>query len=141
KEEQARSWAATAACTDRLRDQPPPGDRASDALEPGGEWNGFLEALNGYLNGTSLANTSAADFLAYWDTSENSNWRLPKGYGALLSALARDLDVRTGCGVRQVEWSGKGVRLVSDQGAVESSQAIIAVPTNVLASGAIAFSP
>jgi monoamine oxidase len=141
KEEQARSWAATAAFTDRLRDQPPPSDRAGDALEPGGEWNGFLEALNGYLNGTSLAKASAADFLAYWDSSDNSNWRLPKGYGALLVALARYLDVRTGCAVRQVEWSATGVRLVSDQGAVESSQAIIAVPTNVLASGAIAFPP
>jgi monoamine oxidase len=141
KEEQTWSWAATAAFTDRLRDQPRPSDRASDALEPGGEWNGFLEALNGYLNGTNLANTSAADFLAYWDSSENSNWRLPKGYGALLTALARDLDVRTGCVVRQIDWSAAGVRLVSDKGPLEAKHAIIAVPTNVLASGAIAFSP
>jgi monoamine oxidase len=39
-EEQAGSWAATEAFTDRLRDNPPQSDRASDALEPGGEWNG-----------------------------------------------------------------------------------------------------
>src|SRR5438445_669290 len=116
-------------------------DLASDALEPGGEWNGFLEALNGYLNGTSLAKTSATDFIVYWDSSENSNWRLPKGYGALVSALGQGLDIRTGCLVRQVDWTSTGVRLATDQGTVEAKQSIIAVPTNVLASEAIAFSP
>jgi monoamine oxidase len=141
EDEQAQSWAAMEAFTDRLRANPPPSDRASDALEPGGEWNGFLEALNGYLNGTSLAKTSAADFMAYWDTSENSNWRLLQGYGALVTALGRDLDVRTGCVVRQVEWSAAGVRLTTDQGVVEARRTIIAVPTNVLASGRIAFAP
>jgi monoamine oxidase len=141
QEEQAQSWEAVEAFAERLRSDPPPSDRASDALEPGGEWNGFLDALNGYLNGASLARTSAADFMAYWDSSENSNWRLPKGYGALLAALADGLDIRTGCVVQRVEWSAGGVRLSSDQGVVEAKHAIIAVPTNVLASGAIKFAP
>jgi len=140
-QEQAESWAAMEAFAKRLRENPPASDRASDALEPGGEWNGFLEALNGYLDGTSLRNNSAADFMAYWDTSENSNWRLPKGYGALVGALAKDLDVRTGCAIRQVEWSKSGVRLISQQGVVDAAHAIIAVSTNVLASGEIVFSP
>jgi monoamine oxidase len=141
EEEQAESWRAMEAFTDRLRSDPPPSDRASDALEPGCEWNGFLEALNGYLNGTSLAKTSAADFMAYWDESENSNWRLPGGYGALVAALAKDVEMRTGCAVRQVDWSGAGVRLMHDQGVVEAAHAIVAVPTNVLASGELVFSP
>jgi monoamine oxidase len=141
QEEQAQSWEAIEAFAERLRSDPPPSDRASDALEPGGEWNGFLDALNGYLNGASLAKTSAADFMAYWDSSENSNWRLPKGYGALLAALADGLDIRTRCAVQRVEWSAAGVRLSSDEGAVEAKHAIIAVPTNALASGAITFSP
>jgi monoamine oxidase len=138
--EQAESWAATEAFARRLRSGPL-GDRASEALEPGNEWNSFLEALNGYLNGTSLAKTSGADFIAYWDGSENGNWRLPGGYGALVAALAEGLDVRTGCAVRRVDWSGGGVRLTTDQGAVEAAHAIIAVPTDRLASGEIAFSP
>jgi monoamine oxidase len=129
------------AFTDRLRDHPPPSDRASDALEAGVEWNGFLEAINGYLNGTSLNKTSATDFMAYWDGSDNSNWRLPKGYGALVQALGAGLDVRTGCAVRQVDWSAAGVRLVTDAGTIEAKHAIIAVPTNALASGEIRFMP
>jgi monoamine oxidase len=139
--EQAESWAAMEAFTNRLRDNPPPSDRASDALEPGGEWNGFLEALNGYLDGTSLSNNSAADFMAYWDSSENSNWRLRNGYGALVAALAKDLDVRTGCTVLRLDWSALGARLSTNQGTIEAARAIIAVPTNLLAAGAIVLSP
>ncbi|HZC38801.1 MAG TPA: NAD(P)/FAD-dependent oxidoreductase [Sphingomicrobium sp.] len=139
--EQARSWGAVEAFTDRLRTTPPANDRASDALEPRCEWNGFLQSLNGYLNGTSLENTSAADFMAYWDSSENSNWRLPSGYGGLVEALANGLDVRTGWAVRRVDWSTAGVHLSSDQGVIEAKRAIIAVPTNVLAAGAIVFAP
>ena len=140
KEEQAQSWAAAEAFAERLR-KGPADDRASNALEPGNEWNGFLEALNGYLNGTSLANTSAEDFLAYWDGSDSSNWRLPRGYGALLSTLAEGLDIRTGQAVSRVDWSGATVRLTLSGGIVEACRAILAVPTNVLASGDIQFSP
>jgi monoamine oxidase len=138
--EQAESWAAMEAFASRLR-AGPPGDRASEALEPGSEWNGFLEALNGYLNGTSLAKTSAADFIAYWDSSEKGNWRLPGGYGALVAALAVGLDIRTDCAVQRVEWSVGGVRLVTDHGTLEAKHAVIAVPTDRLASGSIVFSP
>ena len=137
-EEQANSWAAMQAFADRLRSGVPD-DRASGALEPNGEWNGFLEALNGYLNGTSLEKTSAADFIAYWDGSESVNWRLPGGYGALVLLLAGGLDARTNCVVRRVDWAQGAVRLTSDQGVIEARRAIIAVPTNVLASSDIAF--
>jgi monoamine oxidase len=136
----AESWAAMEAFAKRLREGVRD-DRASEALEPGNPWNGFIEALNGYLNGTSLAQTSAADFIAYWDGSDSSNWRLPGGYGALLAALAEGAEVRTGCAVRRIDWSGGGVRLVSDQGQVEAQRAVVAVPTNTLARGDIAFAP
>ena len=138
EEEQTQSWATMDAFAERLR-AGPDGDRASNALEPGNEWNGFLEALNGYLNGTSLGKTSAADFIAYWDGSENSNWRLPYGYGALLSRLADGLSARTGCPVRRILWSKAGVQLVTDEGTIEAHRAIIAIPTDGLASGTIAL--
>lgn len=140
KDEQAQSWAALDAFAQRLREGPPE-DKASNALEPGNPWNGMLEALNGYLNGTRLANTSAEDFIAYWDGSDSSNWRLPVGYGSLVASLAAQLEVRTGCVVRRVDWTGSVVRLTSDAGTIEADRAIIAVPTNVLASGDIQFSP
>jgi monoamine oxidase len=66
---------------------------------------------------------------------------LPGGYGALVTAIAAGLDVRSGCACHSVDWSGAGVRLVTERGAVEAAHAIIAVPTNRLASGEIAFAP
>ena len=141
EEEQAEAWSAMETFTARLR-AGSVGDRAIEALKPGCEWNSFLEALNGYLNGTSLVNTSAEDFIAFWDASENSNWRLPGGYGALVSRLSDGLDILTCCAVRRIEWSGSGVRLtLGNGGSVEASRAIVAVSTNVLASGEIAFAP
>jgi monoamine oxidase len=140
KEERAQSWAAVDAFAQRLRERPAE-DRASNALEPGNEWNGMLEALNGYLNGTSLLNTSAEDFIAYWDASDSTNWRLPSGYGALVTALAAGLDVRTGCAVCRLDWTGSGVRLTCDGGEIEAARAIVAVPTNILVAGDIRFSP
>jgi monoamine oxidase len=140
KQEQAESWAEVAAFADRLRAGPAE-DRASNALEAGNEWNGFLEALNGYLNGTSLKRTSAADFIAFWDASDGSNWRLAKGYGALLAALAVGLQAQTGCAIERVEWSGPGVSLHSKSGGIEARKAIIAIPTEMLASGAVKLVP
>jgi monoamine oxidase len=141
QQEQAESWAATEAFTERLRSDPPSSDRASDALDPDSEWNGFLEALNGYLNGTSLANVSAADFMAYWDASDQSNWRLPRGLGALVSQIGNSIAVRASCAVRRVDWAAATVRLELDAGIIEARKAIVAVPTDVLASGRISFSP
>jgi monoamine oxidase len=140
KAEQAEAWAAMDAFAERLR-AGPADDNAVNALEPGNEWNGFLEALNGYLNGTSLTKTSAADYIAFWDGSEGQNWRLPGGYGGLIFLLAEGLEARTGAVVKRIGWSGGGVRLECDAGAIRARHAIVAIPTEGLAAGAIAFEP
>jgi monoamine oxidase len=140
KTEQAQSWAAVESFAGRLREGQPD-DRASAALEPGNEWNGFIEALNGYLNGTSLAKTSASDFIAYWDAADRNNWRLPGGYGALVLKLVEGLEVHTSCPIRSIDSSGGGVRLTSDDGVIEARHAIVALPTDVLARGDIEFVP
>jgi monoamine oxidase len=141
KAEQAQSRRAMEAFLDRLRDLPPEDDRANDALEANGEWNGSLEAFSGYLNGTGLANVSAQDFLAYWDASGDENWRVPKGLGTLISFLGAGLDIRTGFRVQKVDVSAANVRLIGEAGILETERAIIAVPTSILARGDIAFTP
>lgn len=141
KEEQAQSRAAIAAFAERLRTKPPGSDRSSDALDPNGEWNDSLEALSGFLNGTGLANVSAADFIAYWDASGEENWRVPSGLGSFVERLGSELDVHTCCALRKLELSGSVVRLISDRGAFEAKHAILAVPTSVLSSGEIALPP
>lgn len=141
KREQAQSRAAIEAFIERLDSGPPKSDRASDALDPGCEWNGSLEAMSGFLNGTGLVNVSAADFMAYWDGSGEENWRLASGLGSLIKLLGSGIEVRTGCAVREVDLATTMVRLICDDVTVEAKHAIIAVPTSVLASGAIRFPP
>ena len=140
-EEQAESWAAMEAFEERLLTRPPPSDRAGDALDPGSEWNGFLDALSNYLNGADLSQVSAEDWVAYWEASDMSNWRLPQGYGALVAALAVGIDVRTGCAVREIDWTSQHVRLTAERGTIEARHAIVAVPTSVLSSGKVRFFP
>ena len=139
KEEQAESRAAIQEFTERLTTDPPRSDRASDALVPGSEWNGALEALSNFLNGTGLENVSAADFTAYWDASGDQNWRIPSGLGSFVEQLGDRLDIRMDWPISSLEFTSGGVRLISDRGDVEAKHAIIAVPTSILASGAIAF--
>ena len=139
KEEQAESRAAIEDFTERLTSDPPRSDRARDALVPSSEWNGALEALSNFLNGTGLENVSAADFTAYWDASGDQNWRVPCGLGSFLELVGGGLDTRTDCPVQKIELLANGIRLISDHGSVEAKQAIVAVPTGILASCAIAF--
>jgi monoamine oxidase len=140
-EEQADSWTAMETFEERLLTSPPSSDRASDALDPGGEWNGFLNAISNYLNGADLSHVSAEDWVAYWEASDMDNWRLIQGYGGLVSALAHSFDVRTGCAVREIDWTSEHVRLTTARGTFEARQAVIAVPTSALSSGKIRFFP
>src|SRR5690242_19152232 len=49
-QEQAEAHGAFERLNERITNDPPASDRASDALEPGGKWNAFLDALSGYIN-------------------------------------------------------------------------------------------
>lgn len=117
------------------------GDVAAGALAPNGSWNAFIDALSGYLNGTSLKNMSAEDYAAYWDASSDFNWRLPNGYGELISELARSLPIAYGFAARQIEWDAEHVRVSSERGSVVAKRAIVTVGTAILARGAIRFLP
>ena len=117
--------------------KPQPGDVAAHALPLRGPWNAFIEALSGFLNGTSLRNMSARDYAAYWNASTEHNWRLPSGYGALIECLAAGLAIDCGFAVNQVDWNGGQVQLSSRQGSVTAQRAIITVSTKILVGGGI----
>jgi len=139
KSEQAESRAAIQEFTERLTINPPSTDKASDALTPNAEWNGALEALSNFLNGTGLENVSAADFTAYWNTSGDQNWRIPTGIGSFVELVGGGLDIQRNCAIRKIEFLANSVRLVSDRGNVEARHTIVAVPTSILTSGEIDF--
>lgn len=137
--EQDAAGEAFAAFTERLKRDPPASDRAADALPPDGEWNAFVDALSGYMNGAPLARLSSADYLAYDEAASDANWRVREGYGTLIAALLPEATLRLACPVRRVDITGQRVRLETDRGTIAARAAIITASTAVLASGAIGF--
>lgn len=136
-DQQEAAWSAYAAFEERLRAAPPETDRAADLLEPGGRWNGYLEAMSGYINGASLDQLSIRDYLAYADAETGVNWRVEQGYGALVAAAAADLPVRLNTQVSAIEAGSRHLRVIAASGAIEARAVILTLPTDVLASGSI----
>ena len=69
-----------------MESTPPASDCAADALEPEGEWNAYLQAISGFMNGAGLEHVSVADYTAYDAASTGCNWRSPAGYGTVIAA-------------------------------------------------------
>ncbi len=115
------------------------GKPASDYLEPGGRWNALIGAMATYINGAELEQLSVREYARYHDTGVN--WRVTKGYGALVEAYAAGLDIRLGCPVTRIDHAGKRVRITTPQGALDARAAIVTVPPPVIAAGTLAFHP
>jgi hypothetical protein len=88
-----------------------------------------------------LDRVSAADLLAYEEHASNNNWRLPGGYGTLVAGLAEKLPLALGTRVTAIDHHATRVRVETDQGPISAAAAIVAVPTDILARGDIAFAP
>jgi len=112
---------------------------ASLCLEPGNRWNPMIDAISTYINGCETDRLSILDFDAYQDTE--INWRVRRGYGALMAAYGASLPVAFNCEVTLIDHSAKRLRIETSQGTLLAGKAIITVPTNLIAEGAICFSP
>ena len=130
----ARLEAAAETARRTGRDQP-----ASDFIDPDARWTGFLDAVSTYYNGAPLDRVSVLDFDAYTDTEVN--WRAVGGYGALIAKAAAGLPVRLGCPVTRIDMTGPSIAVESAGGTLAAKAVIVTVPSNVVASGAIAFAP
>ncbi|WP_454615937.1 flavin monoamine oxidase family protein [Bradyrhizobium cenepequi] len=112
---------------------------ANRYLEPGNRWNPMIDAISTYVNGCELDQVSILDMEAYEDT--NINWRVRRGYGALIAAYGASCPVALNCNVTLIDHSGKRLRLETSLGALAADRVIVTVPTNLIADEAIRFSP
>lgn len=108
-------------------------------LEPGNCWNPMIDAISTYVNGCELDQLSILDFDAYEDS--NVNWRVKRGYGALVAAYGEQISVARNCEVRLIDHSGKRLRIETSRGVLEADKVIVTVPTNLIADEAIRFVP
>lgn len=113
---------------------------AADLFNPAdAPWQGLLDAFSGFYNGAPFERISVKDYAAYEATEEN--WRTRAGYGAVIAGLAAGLDIRLNCPVRRIEQRPGGVKVVSNQGDLETQAVIVCVPAAILAREAIVFDP
>jgi monoamine oxidase len=108
-------------------------------LEPGNRWNPMIDAVSSYINGVETDRLSILDFDAYQDSS--INWRVRRGYGALMAAYGEPLPIAFNCAATLIDHSGKRLRIETSQGTLSADRAVITVPTNLIAEEAIRFSP
>src|ERR1700716_3132896 len=112
---------------------------ASDYLEPGNRWNPMIDAISTYVNGCELDQVSILDMDAY-DDSE-INWRVRRGYGALVTAYGASCPLALNCEVTLIDHSGKHIRIETSRGTLTAGKVIVTVPTNLIADEAIRFNP
>jgi monoamine oxidase len=112
---------------------------AAALLEPGQRWNNLVVATGTYINGVELDRLSAIDLATYEDTGVN--WRTVGGYGTLISSCAEGVPVVCDCEVRTLDHSGSRLRLDTSKGAIAADQAIVTLPSAVLAASEHFFSP
>jgi monoamine oxidase len=112
---------------------------ASAHLEPGNRWNPMIDAISTYVNGCELDSVSILDMDAYEDTG--INWRVRRGYGALMAAYGASCPLALNTQVTLIDHSGKRVRIETSQGTLTAGKVIVTVPTNLIADEAIRFHP
>jgi len=112
---------------------------ANLCLEPGNRWNPMIDAISTYVNGCELDQVSISDMDAYEDT--NVNWRVRRGYGALMAAYGASRPLALNCNVTLIDHSGSRLRIETSLGTLTANKAIVTVPTNLIAQEVIRFHP
>ena len=112
---------------------------ANLCLEPGNRWNPMIDAISTYINGCELDQVSILDMDAYEDT--DINWRVRRGYGALIAAYGATCPLALNCVVGLIDHSGTRVRIETSLGTLTADKVIVTVPTSLIADEAIRFQP
>jgi monoamine oxidase len=108
-------------------------------LEPGNRWNAAIETISTYVNGVELDRVSTYDMDAYEDTGVN--WRVRRGYGALIAAYGKPCPVSLNTQVTLIDHSGARIRMETSRGTLNAKKVIITAPTDLIANESIRFHP
>ncbi|MGZ3410873.1 MAG: flavin monoamine oxidase family protein [Xanthobacteraceae bacterium] len=108
-------------------------------LEPGERWNSLMNAVSTYFSGAELDHVSSQDLRNYEDTEVN--WRVAAGYGTVVAGHAMGLNVVLNCEVQTVVWGGRGIRLKTFAGVIETEKVIVTLPTAIIAQQPELFDP
>src|SRR6185312_12179731 len=102
-------------------------------------WSPVAEAVVSWYTSADSDQVSTLDIFNANDT--NVDWPIVEGYGALVARYGEGLPVSLATPATRIDWGDRAVAVETAKGMVQARAAVIAVPTNVLASGAIRFDP
>jgi monoamine oxidase len=88
--------------------------------------------------GEEAERVSSLDYARLWS---GDDYVAPNGYGSLVTRAADGLPVRLSTQVRAIDWSGQGVTIETDRGALRAGAVIVTVPVGVLRAERIRFTP
>ena len=112
---------------------------AASVLEPDDRWNNLIVAVGTFISGAELDKISARDFVNYDDNGVN--WRVVEGYGATIAAAGDGLPVVLDCPVRRIDRRGQRLKIETAKGTITADQAIVTLPSTVLAENENLFAP
>ncbi|HKA77853.1 MAG TPA: NAD(P)/FAD-dependent oxidoreductase [Pseudolabrys sp.] len=121
------------------RAQKEPDVPAAALMAPGCRWNDLINAVGTYISGAELDRVSARDFDNFDDTGVN--WRVAEGYGATIAACGEKLPTALDCPVLRIDHNGKRLKIETQQGVITADQAIVTMPSAILAEADSLFSP
>ncbi len=121
------------------RAQKEPDVPAAALMAPGCRWNNLINAVGTYISGAELDRVSARDFDNFDDTGVN--WRVAEGYGATIAACGEKLPAALDCPVLRIDHNGKRLKIETQQGVITADQAIVTMPSAILAEADSLFSP
>lgn len=110
-----------------------------EAMDNGSRWARMVHHIFTAISGMPPSEISTGDLAAYRDSG--ANWPLVRGYGALLEARYAGLPVELSTPVSAIDTSGAHILIETPRGTARARSLIVTVSTNVLASGAIRFTP
>ena len=116
-----------------------PDGPAAALLEPDCRWNNLINAVGTYISGAELDRLSICDFDRYADTGVN--WRVAEGYGAAIAGYGENLSVALDCPVLQIDHSGKRLKIETAKGEITADQAIVTLPSALIADKEFLFTP
>lgn len=103
------------------------------------EWGPvIMGSIGPWEMGEDLDRISVLD----WYSQEGGpDWLCREGFGTLVAHYGRGLPVQLNTWVQNIDWSGQGVRVETNQGTVRAKKVIVTVSTGVLAAEKIRFTP
>ena len=129
-----RAEAAIEAAARAGRDVP-----VSDVLPGDLDDRTLFDAIMSWAMGVDPAQLSTVDYATYDDSEVN--WAVPGGLGAVVASAARGLDIVLDCPAVAIDWSGRGVSVMTNGGRIECRTVVVTVPTTLLARGTPRFVP